>query len=97
MQGWAPDFIPKLTEDAVAAKLRRSDRAGRTAARRCGCRASSRSEEGIFSGISAARRSPARSQVAAGRAAGLDDPVHAARHRRALPEHAAVRRRSART
>ena len=31
MQGWSPDFIPKLTEDAVALRAHRPHRAGRTA------------------------------------------------------------------
>ena len=51
MQGWTPDFIPKLAEDASTRADR--PRSCRSAApTRCACRASSRSKEGIFAGIS---------------------------------------------
>lgn len=41
MQNWSPDFIPKLTEDAVAGSSSTVSCPSR-AARRCGMRASSR-------------------------------------------------------
>ena len=91
MQGWSPDFIPKLTEDAVTMKLvdqvvpingaRRDATGARTgAARRYFRRHIGRRDAGRrLAGrcLGPARREPA---------------VHAARHRRALPEHAPVRR-----
>ena len=50
MQGWAPDFIPKLTGDAIEAG--HVDRiVGVNGAMRCGSRASWRRQEGIFCGI----------------------------------------------
>ena len=51
VQGWAPDFIPKLTEDAVSAGL--VDRvvpvAGDAA---CACARELATQEGILAGIS---------------------------------------------
>ena len=93
MQGWTPDFIPKLTADAVAMKvidriipipgaeaiaLRRRARAQGRHLRRHHRRRD-------------LRRSAARVR---GRAEGCQHPLHAARYRRALSEHAAVRQRA---
>lgn len=91
MQGWTPDFIPKLTEDAVAAlaiervlPIANAD-AMHWSSGACpqGGNLRRYHRRRHFRG-SAARR---------GRGAeGLDRLVHAARYRRALPHHAAVRR-----
>ena len=93
MQGWGPDFIPKLTEDAVAMQADRSHRADQR--RRCLALVARAGAEGRHLRRHHGRRHACRSarglQVCAG---GLDGAVHAARHRGALPEHAAVRRHS---
>jgi cysteine synthase len=91
MQGWSPDFIPRLVEDAVDAGL--IDRSFRSrAATRCGWRANWRSGRASSPASPAARRSPARCKSRAG-AGRRQHPVHAAGHRRALSQHAAVRGR----
>ena len=93
MQGWSPDFIPKLTEDAVAQKLidrivpvngAEAMRLSRELARK----------EGIFVGISARRHARGRAAGVRGAPAGSHGAVHAAGHRRAVSEHATVRRHS---
>ena len=91
MQGWTPDFIPKLTGDAVDMKL--IDRIlpiPGPDAMRC-------SRELAQQGRHLRRhhrRRHLRRRAAGRRDApqGRHHPVHAARHRRALSEHAAVRR-----
>ena len=91
MQGWAPDFIPKLTADAVETgvihKILRI--AGPDALRYSKDLAQ---KEGIFVGITAG--CDARRRVADLRrgAEGREHPGDAAGHRRALSQHAAVRR-----
>ena len=90
MQGWSPDFIAKLTGDAVASKaisqvLRIAKPDASSAAR------TSPRRKASSSASPPAERSPARCNCRRG-AEGLHDPVHAARHRRALPQHASVRR-----
>src|SRR5205807_2269626 len=91
MQGWTPDFIPKLTEDAVAMKV--IDRViaiqGADAMR---CSRELAQKEGIFVGISAGGTLAGALQVCRDAPNGATIPVHAAGHRRALSEHAAVRR-----
>ena len=95
MQGWTPDFIPKITGDAVAMKvidklipvpgaeaIRMSKRAG---------------DQGghlrrHHLGRDVRRRAYGRRRGAEG----LHHPRHAARHRRALPVDAAVRQRPGR-
>ena len=90
MQGWSPDFIPKLTGDAVDMRL--IDRIVAIAgpdAMQC--------EQGACAEGRHLRRHHRRRDVrrCAGslqeRRAGLDDAVHAARYRRALSLDAAVR------
>ena len=96
MQGWTPDFIPKLTADAVDMKV--IDRIIHDPGRRR--RSSWSSElarkEGIFVGITCRRDACRRAEGRCRRAEGREHPLHAARHRRALSEHAAVRRRPGR-
>ena len=93
MQGWTPDFIPKLTGDAVDAEADRPASlpiAGAEAMRlqpRAGA-----ARKASSSASPPARRFAGALQVAAERAEGRQHPLHAARHRRALPDHAAVRR-----
>jgi cysteine synthase A len=69
MQGWSPDFIPKLTEDAVALKL--IDRilpiSGADAMR---CSRELARQEGIFVGTSAGGTLAGGLQLAASAAAG---------------------------
>ena len=91
MQGWIPDFVPKLTEDAVDMKL--TDRlvpiAGPDAMRMSRELAQ---KEGIFVGITAGATFAGALKVAETAPEGATILCHAAGHRRALPEHAAVRR-----
>ena len=90
MQGWSPDFIPKLTEDAVAMKLidrilpingEEALRMARDLAR----------QEGIFL-WDLGRRHLRRCLAGRPRGGTRQQPaVHAARHRGALSLHAALR------
>ena len=79
MQGWTPDFIPKLTEDAVATKL--VDRIvpvnGGDALR---SRASSRRRKASSSASRAARRFAGALEVCESAPAGRERALHAARH-----------------
>ena len=90
MQGWAPDFVSKLTEDAVDAGLV-DEIVPVAGAKRCGCRASWRSQEGIFVGTSSGATLAAALTVARRAPAGHEHRLHAARHRRALSIYPAVR------
>ena len=90
MQGWSPDFISKLTEDAVGAGLvdeivpvagAEALKLARELARR----------EGIFVGTSSGATLAAALDDRAPLAARHEHRLHAARHRRALPVDAAVR------
>ena len=60
VQGWTPDFIPKLTEDALRDEARRSAWCRSTAARPCDSRASWPKEKASSPARRAARRSRAR-------------------------------------
>ena len=61
MQGWTPDFIPKLTGDAVGTRHDPPHPADRRRRRRIRCSEELAKKEGIFVGITArARPSPAR-------------------------------------
>ena len=95
MQGWSPDFIPKLTEDVVSAKL--IDRIlpinGDESLRLSKALAT---DEGIFVGISAGATLAGAMMVRRTGRAGFEHPVHVAGHRRALPEYTVVRRRPGR-
>jgi cysteine synthase A len=91
MQGWTPDFIPKLTADAVGTGV--IDRIIPIANAE-GLRYSRElaQKEGIFVGIYRRRHLCRRAKSLRRCAQGRDRAVHAARHRRALSEHAAFRR-----
>ena len=89
-QGWSPDFIPKLTGDAVDMKvvsqvLRISNaeamRHSKELARK----------EGIFVGHQLGRDVCRRAAGRRQSCQGIDDSVHAAGYRRTVPEHSAVR------
>ncbi len=91
MQGWSPDFVSSLTEKAVAEGLvdeivpvngNEAMRLARELA----------TQEGIFVGTSSGATLAAALDVARARARGQPHRLHAARHRRALPVDAAVRR-----
>ena len=89
MQGWSPDFIAKLTGDAVASKaISQVLRITNADAMRCSKELAKK--EGIFVGITSGGTFAGALQVAAQAPKGVDDSVHAARYRRALPEHSAV-------
>ena len=95
MQGWTPDFIPKLTEDAVDMKV--IDRIihvpGADGIKWSGELATQgRHLRRHHRGRDVRRRAEGRRR----RAEGREHPRHAARHRRALSEHAAVRQRAGR-
>ena len=91
MQGWSPDFIAKLAGDAVDIE---SDQPG-SAHPQCRC---PEVQQGTGQKRRHLRRHHVRRNirrcVARSREApkGIDDSLHAARHRRALLEHAVVRR-----
>ncbi len=84
MQGWTPDFIPKLTGDVVDMKVIDQD------------------EHGVGAERGHLRRHHGRRELrrgvegCGGSAKRFDDLVHAARHRRALSQHAAVHQHSSR-
>ncbi len=92
MQGWSPDFIRSSRADAAGMGLVDEVSADRRRRRDCICRASSRSAKASSSASPPVRRSPGRCGWRKSAPPGCDHPVHAARHRRALPLHAAVRR-----
>ena len=95
MQGWTPDFIPKLTGDAVAMKL--IDRivpiAGADALR---CSRDLAEKEGIFVGITSGATFAGALKVAAEAEKGANILCMLPDTGRALPEHAALRRHSGR-
>ena len=90
IQGWSPDFVPKLTGDAV--EMHVIDRVLTVAA--ADAMRSSRDlaqKEGIFVGISAGRHLCRRARGMQDGGEGFDGAVHAPRHGRALPQHPALR------
>ena len=91
MQGWTPDFIPKLTGDAVEQRRDPPHRADRRPGRAPLQRGAGQEGGHLrrHHGRGDVRRRPAGGE---GRPEGRDRPVHAARHGRALPQHAVVRR-----
>ena len=84
MQGWTPDFIPKLTGDVVDARVIDQIIADRRSRRDALEPASWRRRRASSSASPPARRSPVRCRLRRG-AEGSEHPLHAARHRRALP------------
>ena len=91
MQGWTPDFIPKLAEDAARCRAGRRDRAGQGRRGAAAARARWRRRRASSPAFRAARPSPAALGDRRARAAGRQHPVHAAGHRRTLSLDAAVR------
>ena len=90
MQGWSPDFIPKLTGDAVeTGVIDRILRIANADAMRWSRELAQK--EGIFVDITSGATFAGALRLRR-RRQGLDDPVHAARYRRALSEHPALRR-----
>ncbi len=90
MQGWTPDFIPKLTDDAVAMKV--IDRilpiSGPDAIR---CSKDLATKEGIFVGITSGGDLCRRAQDCSRGGEGSKHSLHASRHRRTLFKHASFR------
>ena len=91
MQGWTPDFIPKLTQGRARRRPRRPGR------RRSGARALAASRElarreGIFCGLSGGATLAARADRRRSVAGRQRRALHGARHRRALPVDTALRR-----
>ena len=95
MQGWTPDFIPKITEDAVAMKVihKLIPVPGAEAIRMSNELAT---KEGIFVGITSGGTFAGALKIADEAPEGLHHPRHAARHRRALSLHPAVCQRAGR-
>ena len=95
MQGWTPDFIPKITADAVAMKVihKLIPIPGAEAIRMSSELAT---KEGIFVGITSGATFAGALRVCRRGAEGRQHPRHAARHRRALSQHAAVCRHAGR-
>ena len=95
MQGWTPDFIPKITDDAVAMKVdRQADPDPGPEAIKMSQELATK--EGIFVGITSGATFAGALAHRQGGAEGLHHPGHAARYGRALPVDAAVRQRAGR-
>ena len=92
IQGWTPDFIPEVLQEAIDAQAVRRDREGLRRRGRPVRRRHSPSKEGIFTGISGGATFAAARRIAEQGAGRLGDPLHASRHRRTLHDHASVRR-----
>ena len=92
MQGWTPDFIPKLTGRCGRQRRAAQDPAHRRRRRAAAAARSWRQKEGIFVGITAGATLRRRACRSAPRRRRARPSSHAARHRRALSQHAAVRR-----
>ena len=92
MQGWAPDFISQADRGRGRGRIMSTRSCRSPATMRCAWRASSRRQEGIFVGISSGATLAAALDDRAPLAARHQHRLHAARHRRALPVDAAVRR-----
>ena len=85
IQGWTPDFIPYVLQEAIDASLydELMPIAGAEGIKWAKALAQ---KEGIFTGISGGATFAVARQVAERAPAGLGHPVHAARHRRTLPD-----------
>jgi cysteine synthase len=90
MQGWTPDFIPKLTDDVVA--MNSIDRilaiSGPDAIR---CSKDLATQEGIFVGITSGATFAGRPQGCGRGREGSKHSLYASRYRRALFEHSSLR------
>jgi cysteine synthase len=91
MQGWAPDFIPKLAEDAIEQKLIDRVVPVNVGARALELARRLATEEGILAGISGGATLAGAIEVCKDLPDRRQRVVHAARHGRALLEHAVVR------
>ena len=89
MQGWSPDFIPKLTGDAVDSKVISQVLRVPNAEAMKWSKELARNE-GIFVGISSGADVCGGTARGGGGAEGIDDSVHVAGYRGTLPEHSAV-------
>ena len=88
-QGWSPDFIPKLTGDAVDMKvISQILRIPNAEAMRWSKELARK--EGIFVGISSGATFAGALQSRRGGAEGIDDSVYVAGYGRTLPEHSAL-------
>lgn len=92
LQGWSPDFIPKITADAVDGVIDKVITVTGADAIRCSKELAQK--EGIFVGITAGGTLAAALEVAKSAPAGAHS-VHAAGHGRTLSLHAVVWGRSA--
>ena len=91
-QGWSPDFLAKLVGDAVDARhVSETLRIANADAMRWSRALAT--EEGIFVGITSGATFAAAIEVCRKAAEGATVLCHASRHRRALPQHAALRQR----
>ncbi len=94
MQGWTPDFIPKITGEVDLTRVHKLLPIANADAIRCSQELARK--EGIFVGITSGATFAGGAGHRRGGACRCQHPVHAARYRRALPQHAAVCRRSRR-
>ena len=90
IQGWTPDFMPYVLQEAIDANLYDEVVPVAGAEGIKWARALAQ-KEGIFIGISAGATFAVARQIAERAPAGSVILCHASRHRRALPDHAAVR------
>ena len=90
IQGWTPDFIPLVLQEALDKKYF-NERVAIAGAEGVKWARALAQKEGIFTGISGGSTFAVALQVAEKAAARIGDPRHAARHRRALPHDADVR------
>ena len=89
MQGWSPDFIPKLTEDSANMKLI-DQILPINGAEALKCSRDLAQKEGIFVGITGGATFAGALQVCQSATNGRERSVHAAGYRRALSQHATV-------
>ena len=94
MQGWAPGLHPEAHRGRGRRRSWSTEIVPVDGAEALRLSRELAQQEGIFVGISGGATLAGALAGRATRAAGRDHPVHAARHRRALSQHAAVRRTS---
>ena len=93
MQGWSPDFIPKLTADAMQTKVVSQILRIKNAEAMAWSKELAR-KEGIFVGIIFGCDICGSAASGSRSSEGIDDSVHVAGHRRTLSEYSPLRRRS---